>query len=67
MNMYLFDEVNLINNERLILIKTYTILIRILMEQLSCDSNHQQVSGQGHHHHQGSVEGPAGKDSQSQL
>ena len=28
-NLFLFDEVNLINNERLILIKTYTTLIRI--------------------------------------
>jgi len=33
-NMFLFDEVNLINNERLILIQTYTMLLRIQMEQV---------------------------------
>ena len=32
MNMFLFDEINLINNERLILIKTFTMLIRIQIE-----------------------------------
>lgn len=60
LNMYLFDEVNLINNERLILIKTYTMLIRIYMEQMSSETNSQTSQS-------GETSGVAGKDSQSQL
>ena len=50
-NMFLFDEVNLINNERLILIQNYTLLIRTLMEKVHA-SGHPQGSN---------------KDSQTQL